>query len=257
MYPVVLSLGSAEVYSYGLLIAFGVLCSFIYFKLATKLQSSLVSEMFLYIIASAFVGGKLFFYLEDLPHYIEKPSDLTSSLGGGFVFYGSFLLVIPTLFWWFRKRHLPFTQMMDHIGIGGTMVHGLGKIGCLLSGCCYGKVCESGFSITFHHPRSAAPLNTPLYPTQLYDALLIFSIMALLFFYQKRKIFHGQLFLLYAMIYAAGRSVTEIYRGDEERGFILNGLLSHSQAIALLVFAISIYFWVRWKKLYPVVKKEY
>jgi prolipoprotein diacylglyceryltransferase len=51
------------------------------------------------------------------------------------------------------------------------------------------------------------------------------------------------------MVYAVGRFFTEKYRGDEERGFVLNGLLSHSQAIAIGVFAVcAVIFILRYRK---------
>jgi phosphatidylglycerol:prolipoprotein diacylglycerol transferase len=57
---------------------------------------------------------------------------------------------------------------------------------------------------------------------------------------QKRgKTFGGQLFFFYALIYGVGRFFTEGYRGDIARGFVFNGLLSHSQFIAILVVTFS------------------
>jgi phosphatidylglycerol:prolipoprotein diacylglycerol transferase len=38
------------------------------------------------------------------------------------------------------------------------------------------------------------------------------------------------------LVYAVGRFFTEIYRGDEARGYIIDKWLTHSQAIAFVVF---------------------
>jgi phosphatidylglycerol:prolipoprotein diacylglycerol transferase len=61
---------------------------------------------------------------------------------------------------------------------------------------------------------------------------------------KKRKSFGGQLFLIYGMWYAIGRFITEYFRGDEERGFLFNHHLSHSQVIAIGVFLISAFIYV-------------
>lgn len=49
------------------------------------------------------------------------------------------------------------------------------------------------------------------------------------------------------MLYAAGRIVTEMYRGDVRRGFIIEGLLSHSQLISLGIITVALgvylYLW--------------
>jgi phosphatidylglycerol:prolipoprotein diacylglycerol transferase len=59
----------------------------------------------------------------------------------------------------------------------------------------------------------------------------------------KRKSFEGQLFLLYVLVYAAGRFGLEYLRGDESRGHLFGGLLSHSQLISLLLMAAVSGFW--------------
>jgi phosphatidylglycerol:prolipoprotein diacylglycerol transferase len=51
-------------------------------------------------------------------------------------------------------------------------------------------------------------------------------------------------FLIYSVVYGVGRFFTESYRGDVERGFLFNGLLSHSQFIAILVVLASVGLYV-------------
>jgi phosphatidylglycerol:prolipoprotein diacylglycerol transferase len=66
---------------------------------------------------------------------------------------------------------------------------------------------------------------------------------------QKRgKLFSGQVFLIYCVVYGIGRFTTESYRGDGERGFVFDGLMSHSQWIALLVLAASALLYVYLRK---------
>jgi len=249
MYPEVFSLGSISVQGYGLMIFIGVLLAYLFMLKNLKhhgLQSEDVSEMFLWCFASVVVGGKIFFWLEDPKLYVENPSLMLKSFGNGFVFYGSFLLTVPILVWWFRKKGINPWVAFDYAGIAGATVHAFGKLGCLMAGCCHGKVCDESVGIVFDNPNShASPLNTPLYPTQIWDALILFAAIGLMFLMKKRKYFDGQLFLMYGLVYAVGRFITEKYRGDEERGFVMNGLLSHSQAIAVGVFLVclTVFVW--------------
>ncbi len=244
------------VYSYGFMILLGVVAAYFFVWTRRKelnLNHDKISELFIWAFIGVFVGGKLFFYFEDIGLYLREPAKMFRNIGSGFVFYGSFLVTVPLLLWRFRKMKLPVMPMLDVIAIAGALVHGFGKVGCLLAGCCHGKVCESGWGITFTNPRSSAePLNTPLYPTQIYDALMIFSIVGIMLFFYSRKKFHGQLMLLYAVIYGVGRTITEIYRGDEARGYIIDGILTHSQFIAIFVLIGSVILWRRWKQKYPV-----
>jgi phosphatidylglycerol:prolipoprotein diacylglycerol transferase len=51
--------------------------------------------------------------------------------------------------------------------------------------------------------------------------------------------------LIYLIAYAAGRGVLELLRGDIERGFLIDNILSNSQLISLLVISIALYFYLR------------
>jgi phosphatidylglycerol:prolipoprotein diacylglycerol transferase len=92
----------------------------------------------------------------------------------------------------------------------------------------------------------AEPLNTPLHPTQLYSVFLIGSILVILLMLKRHKRFEGQLFFIYVMSYAFGRSVIEIFRGDGRRGFVIEDVLSHSQFISIFVItgALWAYFYL-------------
>jgi phosphatidylglycerol---prolipoprotein diacylglyceryl transferase len=79
----------------------------------------------------------------------------------------------------------------------------------------------------------------PLHPVQLYESAACFALFILLAWMSRRKRFDGQVFLSYALLYAAARFTIEFFRGDADRGFVFGGLLSTSQFIALAVGAAS------------------
>lgn len=245
------------IYSYGVMILLGVALGFLYAlwrgkKLGLNLDK--VSEFFIWAFLSVFIGGKVFFYLEDISKYTANPSAIFDDIGSGFVFYGSFLFAVPTFIWYFRKNKLPVLETFDIIAVSGALVHGFGKLGCFMAGCCHGKVCAPGQGVVFTHPKSAAePLGEHLYPVQLYDAGMILGIVLFMIWLHGRKQFHGQLILVYTLVYGVGRSITEEFRGDEARGFLFNGLLSHSQFIAIFILLGGGYIYY---KLYTKAKKE-
>ena len=239
-------------HSYGLMIALGILAAFyIVLKKAKKfgLDSDKVSSLFIWVIAAAFVGGKLFFFMEDIGKYTANPSLIKGAMGGGFVFYGSLIFAIPTIVWWLRRHKVPVRSFLDILAFAGPVVHSFGRIGCFLAGCCHGKVCESWMGVTFSHPNTLAAIkDTPLYPTQFFDIAVNLIILGTVFFIQKKEIFDGQLFLVYLMMYGLGRSIVELYRGDEARGFLFGGAVSHSQFIAVCIIVICAIVWRRWSK---------
>lgn len=242
------------IYTYGFLIACGAIAGFLYTAWQAKKQFKLpyeeTQQLILWIILAAIVGGKLFIAFEDPGYYFSHPGALLENFGNGFVFYGSLLFAIPTMLIFFRIKKIPMLAMLDVMAVTTLIVHSFGRMGCFMAGCCYGVPSHNFVAVTFHDPHSQAdPLGVPLHPTQLYAVTTLLIIMAVLLLVKRRKQFDGQLFMLYLMLYAIGRSVIEIFRGDLARGYVIDGVISNSQFISLLVFFGAGYVYFRlWKK---------
>jgi phosphatidylglycerol:prolipoprotein diacylglycerol transferase len=238
-----------HIYAYGVAIVAGTWLAWLYARRAMApfgADAETVSKMVVWGFIAAFVGGKVFYFLQAPAYFAAHPDEALALSGSGFVFYGSFLFTVPTFYWFVRTHGLPVPAMFDIVTVCTGLIHGCGKIGCLLAGCCYGSRSAPGWwTITFDHPGIPAhPLHEPLYATQVYDAILIFGSLALIVWIKRRGRLAGRLFLVYAMLYSAGRFFTEQYRGDIERGFVLGGLLSHSQAIAIgVILACAAIWW--------------
>ncbi len=241
------------VYTYGAMIAFGAVLAGIYTGRQAKNEIGLAyhetNNMVIIILIAAFVGGKLFFYLENPQFYFSHPVNMIKSPGKGFVFYGSLIFSLVSIIVFFKVKKIPMLMMLDIIAITTCIVHFFGRLGCFNAGCCYGHVHDGPFSVVFTNPVCMAkPLNTPLHPTQLYSAGSILLIMCFLLFMKSRKKFHGQIILLYIIMYSVARGIIEVFRGDLVRGFVIDPYLSHSQFIALVLLIIAIYFYVKLRK---------
>jgi phosphatidylglycerol:prolipoprotein diacylglycerol transferase len=245
MHPILVDFGRIQIYSYGFCIMLGALIAYFYaLKQSSKvgLSKDHVSEMTLLIIAASYIGGKVFLWFSDWNYYIHHPQKMIELNGSGFVFYGSFIFCISSLLLFFKFRKVKPAPVFDVLAVCTAIVHGFGKIGCLMAGCCHGKVCSSTLGIVYENPLSQAhPLHTPLYPVQLMDAAIIFGAALFLIWYRNHKKFSGELMLWYVFIYATGRFMSEFLRGDDDRGFV--GIFSQSQwvSIALLVIAALLY----------------
>lgn len=259
MHPILFELGGITVYSYGFMIALGVIGAVTYLFFQGRKDVGLTfdqaNSLFLIIFIAAFLGGKVFLFFENPSLYAQHPGKLLA--GRGFVFYGSFLFAVPAMLWFFRKHKLNTYKMLDVMAVVTCIVHMFGRIGCFLAGCCYGKPTEGPLGVIFTDAACQAPLHQPLVPTQLLEAGYILIVMlVLLLIKSKFQKFYGQLFLLYLILYAIGRSVLEIFRGDVARGFIIDGVLSHSQFIALLMVIAAGSVYNRWSKKNPIAKSR-
>ncbi|MBW2099219.1 MAG: prolipoprotein diacylglyceryl transferase, partial [Deltaproteobacteria bacterium] len=121
--------------------------------------------------------------------------------------------------------------------------HFFGRLGCFSAGCCYGKLPDLPWAVTFTNPDSLAPLGVPLHPTQLYSAANNLIIFGFLLLFKRIKKFEGQLFWIYVLLYGITRSIIEIFRGDP-RGGVLFGILSVSQTIGAAMSIIAVFMLV-------------
>ncbi len=232
------------IYTYAVLIVLGTLVASIYTKWRAKKELGVMelSNNFFYLVFIAgFIGGKVFFYLENPKYYMANPKLMLDNFSGGFVFYGSFIFIIPVVIWYLKKHKIPVLPMLDILAITTLIVHSIGRLGCFFGGCCYGKPTDSFTGIVF--PKTH---GVKVHPSQLYEITALLFILAVLLYIKKKQQFKGQLFITYLILYAIARSILELFRGDK-RGYIIDGVLSHSQFIGVLFIIGASYFYQKIK----------
>lgn len=252
MHPELFTIGNTTIHTYGFMIMIGAFAAFFYMSHAVKelgIDPEKIKNIAIITVFSAFIGGKLLFYLEDPGYYFSSFDNMKRNFRTGFVFYGSLLFAVPLIIWYFKKEKWPLWPMLDRLAITACIVHGFGRLGCFFAGCCHGVPTDMPWGVTFTDPVSQAePLHTVLHPTQLYSSGMIFTILGILFMLKRHKRFEGQLFFVYLILYATGRGIIEIFRGDEARGYIIDNVLSHSQFISIIVISIVVWAYLKFQK---------
>lgn len=139
-----------------------------------------------------------------------------------------------------RFWHLPTGALADLFSPAYLLGIGIGRIGCLFGGCCFGVHTDSCIGISFTDPAAPASAGLqPLVPVQLISAAYLIAGAGLFtILYLKRSSFTGKLFLYSAMYYSAGRFTIEFWRNDF-RLFLFG--LSDGQIFSLLLFAVSLF----------------
>jgi phosphatidylglycerol---prolipoprotein diacylglyceryl transferase len=240
MHPILFKIGPLSIHTYGFFLAIGMLTGIFMARSEARryqLDPDKIMDLCFYIVIAAIVGSRLFYVLTYPDLYIAEPMEIIKIWNGGLVFYGGFIGAAIVVIIYLRVHRLPLGKSSDIAAVAMPLGHFFGRIGCFFAGCCYGKVCQMPWAVTFRNPDSLAPLNIPLHPTQLYESaanLMVYFIMLALRPYKR---FDGQLFLIYIILYGVNRSIIEIFR-DDFRGATILGIFSISQIIAI-VSAIS------------------
>lgn len=247
MHPVLIRIGPLTIHTYGVLVAAGFLIGLaLAVRQARKegIPGERIADIGFYILLSALIGSRLFFVLQNAGHYVNHPLDILKVWEGGLVFYGGLLLAIPVAVWCVKKYRLDGWQTADIFAPSIALGHGIGRIGCLFAGCCHGKPSDLPWAITFRDPECLAVLNTPLHPTQLYEAGGEFLNFLILLILRRHQSFKGQLFLSYVILYSVLRFSVEFFRGDEARGYIFSGL-SVGQGISIVAALAAVVVMVK------------
>lgn len=241
MRKVLFELFGIKVYSYGLMIAIGIILAGIMFIKRAKRDKYDEDHLFnalIITVISGVVGAKLLYIIVEIKSIISNPSML-KNIGSGFVVYGGIIGGILGLLIYSKIKKWNTLEIFDFAVPSVALAQGFGRIGCFLAGCCYGKKTDLWIGVKFPLD-SLAPSGVCLQPTQLYSSAFDFALAAFLILYAREKKVNGRVFSMYIMIYSIGRFLIEFLRNDP-RGSI--GFLSTSQVISIgtLILGIIIY----------------
>ena len=246
MHPILFRIGTWPVYSYGVLLALAYLAGLQLAVMRARragLDGARVMDLGIYLIIAALIGAKVMLIAVDFNYFRTQPRELLSLVRAGGVFYGGLLAAFGVALWLVRRYKLPVWTTADLLAPGIALGHIVGRFGCLLAGCCYGRPTTVAWAVTFTDRVASAnvgtPMDIPLHPTQLYDAGAEAVILALLLFSERRgRPFPGRTFWWYMLLYAVSRFVIEFYRGDE-RGTLVG--LSTSQFVSAILVPASLF----------------
>jgi phosphatidylglycerol:prolipoprotein diacylglycerol transferase len=253
LHPILIDLGFFQIPSYGVLVALGVMAGLYTLKLRgdrSGMDGAQLVDVGLWIVIWALIGAKGLLVVVELPRYIGDPAQLAGLLRAGGVFLGGFIAAVIAGVVLFRRHNLAPLPTMDAMVPSLALGHAIGRLGCLMAGCCWGSRCDLPWAITYTDPQAAANVGTPLHvalhPFPAYAALFNFTLYLVLEWLYRQRLAPGRVFASYLMLYGLGRFALEWTRGDEARGFVFSGLLSTSQLIALgmVVLGGALQLWV-------------
>ena len=235
---VLFELFGLKIYSYGLMIAIGIISAGYLFISRSKKKGYDEDSLFnliIFAVISGVLGGKLLFIVTEIKSIINNPSILFN-FGNGFVIYGAIILGALAIYVYCKRKKWNTLEILDAVVPGVALAQGFGRIGCLLAGCCYGAETTSPLGIQFPID-SLAPSGVHLHPTQIYSSVFDFALAVFLIWYSRKARDNGKVMSMYVILYSIGRFFVEFLRNDP-RGNV--GVLSTSQFIAIFTLMIGI-----------------
>lgn len=262
MHPTLFRIGSFQITTYGLMLAIAfATAGWLVLRRGEKegipvdfLQNLMVAAMI-----AGLVGARALHVIVNLDYFRRHPFEIVFSREG-YVFYGGLLAGLGTAVFFIHRHRQDIWKIGDLIAPYLAMAQGIGRWGCFLFGCCFGRLSSLPWAVRF--PRTIDPAtdaidgsppyldhrflgwidtdathSLPIHPSQLYSSALGWLNFLFLLYLRSRGGRPGELLLAYLIFYSVGRFLVEWTRGDP-RGEFLS--LSTSQVVAVLLFAAAL-----------------
>lgn len=210
-----------------------VLYSFLVIYVAIKAQREQMNrqtalDVSIIIMVLGFAGGRLAHVFWEAPFYYKNnPLEILKFWNGGFIFFGGALAALAgaSIFIVFKKQE--FWVWADFYTPVVSIGYALGRVSCLISGCCYGRTCDLYLPFTDRHP------------TQVYASILeLINFILILKFQKKLMTFRsGILLLSWAICHAIGRIIMEYFREDFRGSQIFQ--MSFGTFLSLIIITAS------------------
>lgn len=223
--------------SYGVMVAlgYGVAAVVAYRQARTaKIPGDDMLDLLFWVLLSSVIGSRVLYVILNISSFSERPLAILAFWQGGLVFYGGLIAALITgavVVW--RKR-MGYLRAADAIAPALALGHAFGRLGCFGVGCCWGKITSVAWGARFaagsvaygdlvrlNRLSAAASSTVALHPVQLYEAAGEALIGMMLLYVAARKRFLGCVILVYLIAYGSLRFVTEIFRGDPTRKYLL------------------------------------
>ncbi|TRZ96379.1 prolipoprotein diacylglyceryl transferase [bacterium] len=233
MHPLICKIGPLSIYSYGLAVALGFLAGLSLASLRAKKENidrDIIFNFAFLVFISGVIGARLFYVLEHFSDYADSLLEIVMLQHGGMSWFGGLTLGSLCGLIYLKKKQVPVYKVLDLIVPFLALAQAIGRIGCLLNGCCFGKVSSFGIYFPVH--------QAILIPTQLYSSLFLLLIFIILRFLQESPHQPGQILFTYLFLYSLKRFFIEFLRADNPR--VIMGLTLF-QLISITILCLAVY----------------
>lgn len=241
MFPKLLEIGPVVVHSYGFLLALSFAVGiWVAGERAERrgIASEKIADVSLLVIIVTILGARGLYVAAHFDQFAGRWSDIFRTWEGGLTMYGGAVPAGIAAMLWLRRGGVDAWKALDAMAPSVALGLGLTRIGCFLSGCCFGRPTDLPWGVTFpadSHAGSIYP-GVALHPAQLYDSALGFALFAFLLWYDRKPRTKGSVFLLLLLVTSASRFLLDLVRTYDATAFPIASIpLTLNQMITLAI----------------------
>jgi len=239
--PIAFTIGDMSVRWYGVMIALAVVVLILWMVWQIRRGADISYDRLLTValiaIPSGIIISRLLHVIDLWSYYFQDLQHLRLIIGaGGLTIWGAILGATLGIWVYSRFSNFKYGYFMDLITPGVLLAQVVGRVGCTINGCCYGKVCSLPWAVVYTNPDSYAPLGIAVHPTQPYEIVYLLIVFGVLFWLRKRFRPEGSLFLIYLSLYSIWRLGLGFLRDGTD--FLFG--LQQAQVVGIVVLLIVI-----------------
>ncbi len=262
---VAVSIGSLEIYWYGVIIAVGFglgLWVYLSHNRSCGIHPDEGLDIILWSMLGAIVGARAYYVAFQWDHYKDNLKEIFNLRGGGLAIYGGIIGALIVAFIVCRSKKLPMLPVADAAFPGVMLGQAIGRWGNFFNMEAFGTNTTLPWGMTsdtisnYLSRHQAALLAQgvvvdpamPVHPTFLYESLWnLIGVAVLLLWLFPRRSYDGQITLGYTAWYGLGRFFVEGLRTDS----LMWGSVRVSQALGGVLFIVAaglmlaIFLWSR------------
>ncbi len=208
-----------------------------------KVDPNLIIDAVMWVLISSIIGARITYVAFHLDEFqgrwldIISPFQSDGTIGiAGLVVLGGFVAAVPAVWYFAKRKNISLLKLLGILAPGAALGFGIGRIGCLLNGCCFGVPTDLPWGMVFPQTCSAGYIypHEHIHPTQLYAIIYNLAIAAVLVMRRTRVKFEGELFAWLLTLYGLFRFANETVRYYRP-GMILLKLGSFDLTLSMVI----------------------
>jgi len=235
--PIAFSIGGIEVRWYGIMVVLAIIAIVAISIIEARRQGFREDHIYgaaVWAIIGGVLGSRIIHVIDKWDYYIQNPMQIFNFEGLGV--YGAVIGIVIAIVVYSLVKKLSIWQLGDIISPGALVGMAIGRIGCLINGCCFGLPAAPPWAVTYSNVACYAPQGVPLHFTQLYHIIWNLVGFAVLWVLRGRLKPQGSIMLLYLAIYAAGDLIIRFVREGDP--FLFG--LQQAQLVGMIILVVSV-----------------
>ena len=253
MHPEIAQWGVIHIRSYGLMLALAFLVgTWLGLREAKRLglDEDKVVNVILIVLVASVLGARALYVMEHVQEFRREWGSVLALWQGGLTLYGGIVAGTVAGLMAARQFGLPMWTVADALTPSVALGAAIGRVGCHLNGCCYGRPTSLPWGVVFP-PDSYAGLefgNAAIHPSQLYLAGAGLLLFLLAWGLRRRFTVPGTLFWSFITLFALMRIPIDFTRAYEPESILLRlaGFgITESQLTSLAIALFGLLMTVR------------